>query len=57
MDQTEPCEAAFHKWIPVEFFSQENYCKENNPHPEAGSMNDEKSPIKPVVEMRKVEDL
>ena len=41
----------------IELFRNKNDCPEDEPLPEAGSVDDQKTPVEPVVEMGEVEDL
>ena len=41
----------------VKLFSKENDCKEDKPLPEAGGVDDQKTPVEPIVEVGEVEDL
>ena len=41
----------------VKLLSEKNDCKEDQPLPEAWGVNDQKTPVKPIVEVGEVEDL
>ena len=42
---------------PIELFRNENDRKKYKPFPEAGGVNDQKTPVEPIVEVGKVKDL